>query len=71
MSTIDKAMEYALKEFKKEYGEDARLEDGDEFVTVFNDAVMTISFEDGKLSIKIVAGKPYFVDYDLDLLEKD
>ena len=71
MDTISKTIELAQEQFEKEYGKDAKLEDGDEFVTVFNDAVLIIGFEDKKLSVKISAGKPYFVDFDLDLLEKN
>jgi len=70
METISKALELAQEQFKNEYGQDAKLEEGEEFVTVFNDAVLIIGFEDKNLSIKISAGKPYFVDFNLDLLDK-
>ena len=43
MDKISKAIELATKEFKKEYGQDAKLQEGDEFVTIFNDGVVTIS----------------------------
>lgn len=33
---IGEAMKLAMEKFKEEYGEDAKLEDGDEFVTIFN-----------------------------------
>lgn len=71
MDTIDKAIGLAMEQFRSEHGQETKLEDGDEFVTVFNDAVLIIGFEDKKLSIKISAGKPYFVDFDMDLLEKE
>lgn len=69
--TIDKALKLALAEFKKDIGENAKLEEGDSFITVFNDAVITISMEPGRgLKVDISVGKPYFVDFDLDLLEE-
>ena len=71
MDTIDKAIELAMQELKDELGQDYKLKDGDEFVTVFNDAVLIIGFEDKKLTVKISAGKPYFVDFNMDLLDKE
>ncbi len=71
MNTIDKAIGLAMKQFKDEHGQDTKLEDGDEFVTVFNDDVLIIGLDNTKLSVKISAGKPYFVDFNLDLLAKE
>lgn len=69
-TTIDQAIDLAVKKFKDEHGKDAKLEDGEEFCTVFNDAVVILGIENRKFSVKILAGKPYFVDFDLDLIEK-
>jgi len=71
METTSEAMNLALAAFKKEYGEDAILGDGEEFFTVFNDGVLVIGKEEGTLTVHFSVGKPYFVDYDLDMLEKD
>lgn len=67
MEEIGKAMNLVMEKFKEEYGEDARLEDGDEFVTVFNNCVLIISLEDGNLSTKFIGGKPYEVDMSLSI----
>jgi hypothetical protein len=67
---VDQAIQIALNEFKKEYGENAKIEDGDEFATVFNDGILVISMENKKLSIKIFAGEPYKVDFNLNLLDE-
>lgn len=71
METIKKGIQLAMEEFRKEFGEDAKLEDGDRFATIFNDAVLIIELEDKTLSYKILAGDPYKVDYNLNLLEKE
>lgn len=67
MEEIGKTMNLAMEKLKEEYGEDARLEDGDELVTVFNNCVLIISLEDGNLSTKFIGGKPYEVDMSLSI----
>lgn len=66
---LGNAISLAMQKFKEEYGEDAKLEDGDEFVTVFNNCVLVISLEDGNLSTKFIGGKPYKVDMTLSIYE--
>lgn len=70
MGTVNQAIVLALNEFKKEYGEDKKLEDGDAFVTVFNDGFLIISLENKNLRLKIFAGEPYKVDFNLNLFDK-
>lgn len=69
MSILKEALDLAILQYKKEYGEDAKIEEGEEFATVFNDAVLIIGLENKKISIKVLAGKPYFVDHNLNLTE--
>lgn len=69
MEEIKSAIELAMEQFKAEFGQDAKLEDGDEFATVFNDAVVIICLNNRKLSIRVLAGKPYFVNQNLNLTE--
>jgi hypothetical protein len=70
VNKIQKAIELALKEHEKEFGEGSKVEEDEEFATVFNDGIIIISNEE-IINIKILAGKPYFVDYDLELLEAE
>lgn len=70
MKQLDEAVGAAFKEFKKEFGEDAKLEEGDEFVTVFNNAVLVIGVEDHVLRTKFIGGKPYKVDMTLEIYEE-
>lgn len=71
MEEIKKALELAMKKFQEEHGEDAKLEDGDEFVTVFNNCVLVISLNDGNLHTKFIGGKPYEVDLTLSIYESE
>ena len=70
METIDKAINLAIREFKKEYGADAEFEDDDEFVTIFNDGVLILSKENSALGVKIILGKPCKVDFSFGLAEE-
>lgn len=66
---LSQAINLAMEKFKDKYGEDEKLEDGDEFVTVFNNCVLIISFENRKLSTKFIGGKPCEVDMALNIYE--
>ena len=72
---LDEGIKIAFQEYRKEYGEDAKLAVGERFFTVFNDAIIDISmeFKDGckNLVVEVLAGKPYFVDMDLNILESE
>lgn len=70
MEELATAIELAMKKFSEEFGEDA-LQDGDEFVTVFNNCVLIVSLESGKLLTKFIGGKPYEVDMTLNIYESE
>ena len=59
-----------MEKFIEESGK-MRIEDGDEFVTVFNNCVLIISFENGHISTKFIGGKPYEVDMTLSIYESE
>lgn len=69
LEELKQAINLAMQKFKEEYGEDAKLEDGDEFVTVFNNCVLIISLENRELSTKFIGGKPCEVDMALSIYE--
>lgn len=69
MEETKNLFELAMEQFRAEFGEDAKLEEGDSFATVFNDAVVIIGLENRQLSVKVLAGKPYFVNQSLNLTE--
>lgn len=68
---FEDAVNAAFVEFKKEFGEEARLEDEDKFVTIFNNATLVISLEDGHLKTEFIGGEPYQVDMTLDFYEDE
>ena len=70
MEELDRAIGLAVAEFRKEFGEDAKIEDGDEFVTVFNNCCLIISLLTKKLTTKFIGGKPYRVDTALSIYEE-
>ena len=69
MRQLEEAIRRAFDEFRKEFGEDAKLENGDEFVTVLNNAVLIISLENGTLKTNFIGGAPFKVDMTLDIFE--
>jgi hypothetical protein len=70
MDKVNELIALAMEEFKKENGADAKLEEGDEFATVFNDGILILGIENSTLTIKILLGKPYKIDFDLDMTER-
>lgn len=71
MDDIQKAVELAVEAFHKEFGEDAKFEDGDEVVFVLNNCILIISLEDGHLQEKFIGGKPLIVDHTLKVYESE
>lgn len=71
MEQISTAIHAAMTEFKKEFGQDAKLENGDGFVTIFNNAILVISVEENSLKTKFIDGKPYRVDMTLAIYESE
>ena len=70
MKQLCEAINRAFIEFQKENGEDAKLENGDEFVTIFNNAILVIGMEDNELKTRFIGGKPYKVDMTLGIYEE-
>lgn len=58
---LAKAIQKIVATYKEEYGEQ-EFEDGDEIVSIFNDAVIIISKEGVELSVKVHCGEPYRFD---------
>lgn len=69
MRQLEEAIRRAFDEFGKEFGKDTKLENGDEFVTVLNNAVLIISLENGTLKTKFIGGAPFKVDMTLKIYE--
>ena len=57
MEDISKAIELAIAAFKEKFGEDAKLEEGDEVVFQLNNCVLIISIEDNTMKQKFIGGQ--------------
>lgn len=53
MNEIMEAINLAFEKYRETYGEDAHLEDGEEFVTVFNNCVLIVSLEKWRFKNKV------------------
>lgn len=63
MNKIAEAMEKIVQAYKEEFGQDATMDNGEEVVGVFNDAVITLSKEnDIDMKINVSVGTPYRFD---------
>ena len=71
MDELFKAIDAAYKEYEKEYGTDAKLEDGEKFFTIFNNAMLIISKEDGELKTEFLGDKPFQVDMTLEIFGEE
>lgn len=60
---MDKLLEKLVDAFKREFGEEAQLEDGDTLVFELNDCTVILGLEDGTLREEIIGDKPIKVDY--------
>lgn len=52
-----------MNAYRKTYGEDARFEEGETQVFLFNDCTVIVSLNDGHLKTEVVGDEPIIVDY--------
>ena len=71
MEELVEIINLAMEQFKYEYGDDAKLEDGDEIVTVLNNCALIVSLENGELKTRFIGGKPYYIDRSLSIYRED
>lgn len=71
MEELIEIINLAMEQFKYEYGDDAKLEDGDEIVAVLNNCVLIVSLENSELKTRFIGGKPYYIDRSLSLYMED
>lgn len=46
LDKLSVALELAFNQFRKEFGEDAKLDEGEEIYAVFNDGLLIVGIED-------------------------
>lgn len=70
LEEIYKAINIAMTKFLEDTGKE-ELEDGDEFITVFNNCSLYIVKEDNNLQTRFIGGKPYEADLTLSAYEEN
>lgn len=59
---IFKLISKTLGAMRQEFGADAKLENGDQLVSVFQDATFIMRDENGELKVELIIGKPYIFE---------
>lgn len=70
LAQINDAVNAAFAEYKKGFGENAKITDGTEFVTVFNNCALIVRAEGDTLKTEFIGGKPYQVDMSLAIYDE-
>ena len=68
---IGDSLSIFMQKFKEEFGESAKLEEDDEFVTCFANGVMIVSVSNGTMGIKMIGGKAYQSDYEVPVYKNE
>ena len=68
MEDIKKAIQLAMAAWVEEHG---KLEDGDEFVVVFNNCTLIVSLENGNFRTKFLGGKPFEINFTVSIYNDD
>lgn len=70
MEEMFKVVRLMLAEYKRQNGEDAKLEEGDWIVAELNNATVFLQMKDGELDIKFTGDKPLKVDYSVGFFQE-
>lgn len=60
---MDDLLPILIDAFKREFGEDEKINDGDTVVFELNDCTVILSLEDSSLKTEVIGNKPIKVDY--------
>ena len=67
LAQISDAVNAAFAEYKKEFGENTKITDGTEFVTVFHNCARIVREEGDTLKPEFISCKPYHVEMSLTI----
>lgn len=70
MDEIAEVARFLSGELRRTTGSD-KLEDDDTAVVLLNNGVVVFSMDDGELSVQVVGGEPFRMDYSLSIFEGD
>lgn len=60
---MDDLLSILIDAFKREHGEDEKINDGEIVVFELNDCTVILSLEDAKLKTEVIGDKPIRVNY--------
>lgn len=60
---MDDLLSILIDAFKREFGEDEKINDGDTVVFELNDCTVILSLEDASLKTEVIGDKPIRVNY--------
>lgn len=60
---MDDLLSILIDAFKREYGEDEKINDGDTVIFELNDCIVVLSLEGVKLKMEVTDNKPIKVNY--------
>lgn len=70
MIDIGQAIKMAVAEYKKEFGQEAQLKNGEAFASLFNNGVLVVSNNNEKIGFYFTGGEPYKIDEEIDIYKK-
>lgn len=70
MIDIGQAVKMAAAEYKKEFGQEACLENGQAFAALFRNGLLVISNNNEKIGFYFTGGEPYKIDEEIDIYKK-
>jgi hypothetical protein len=62
MDELNNIIDLAAKKYLEKYGEDAKMEEGEEQVFLLRNGTLVLSIENRELKIKLVGGEPIELD---------
>ncbi len=71
MSNTSECVNAAFKALKEKYGENFKIEDGEEYVFRLKNCALYIGLEDGTLSVKFIGGEVIPLDIGCDMYTEE
>lgn len=69
MEELNNIIDLAAKKYLEKYGEDAKMEEGEEQVFLLRNGTLVLSIENRELKIKLVGGEPIKLDVGLSIFD--
>lgn len=69
MIDIGQAIKMAVAEYKKEFGQEAQLKNGEAFASLFSNGVLVV-YNNEKIGFYFTVGEPYKIDEEIDIYKK-